>query len=234
MPEPRPFLRADGRRIDEAMKAVRLRGVMSRAETRELLVAELKARGLMLPPPSVEALLEDAVQAPSLGGRVERKVRGFMGAAEFASAASRLLKTAKEQQRGPTHFTVGRIRHIYSTPERRPSEVILDRGAQELLPLCAHDQVFVWLSINVSADHYPSDTEGTPGSPSDDLSDAVGVFLGDHRIGVLRQEAGEVLRPIVDESRDSGAILVVPAARSQDADGRWRLVIGLPPNQRQS
>jgi hypothetical protein len=54
------------RRIDAAIQAARAaaRGERGRADVRELLVAELGTRGLMMPPPMVDLMVDDVTAGP--------------------------------------------------------------------------------------------------------------------------------------------------------------------------
>jgi hypothetical protein len=117
---------------------------------------------------------------------------------------------------------------VATDPRRGSAEVILDVSAQELLAVGKRDLVSVWLD-RVDSPHVPHSNaiQGDVGS-SEGSSVAVAVFRGDHRIGVLGQEASQAYGLAMRDAENAGVVLVVLAKRSRDADGSWRLDLGLP------
>ena len=112
------------RRIDAAIQAARAaaRGERRRADVRELLVAELGTRGLMMSPPLVDLMVDVVVAGPMRRLAFQAKLGGF--AVRFLSAAVR-HQTLPRWDARPTRL-------VYSGLPFRPVDVILDQGAVAL------------------------------------------------------------------------------------------------------
>lgn len=73
------------RGLDAALDAARAEAQgRNRDQTRELLVAELRARGLMLPPPEVDSLVDLITAGPA-----QRQAQRLTGLANLAGLALR-------------------------------------------------------------------------------------------------------------------------------------------------
>lgn len=202
-------MRSDFRRIDEAKAAVRSRARgMSALEVRGLLVREMKARGMMLPPPIIDFYVKEIM----LGGGPTRGLRrahhGLANTAKFTIAVGRFLRSATDNGTAP-ELEIDGMRQVLSDPRRRRAEVMLDAGVAELLSICAHDLISVWLDR----------AAGT---------DGIAVFLGDDRVGLLGDEGNQAYGAAVDQAHDVNEILVTLALRSRADDGSWQMHIGLP------
>jgi hypothetical protein len=220
MPDPGPGGRllspaVMNRRIDDAGEAVRMgaRG-RSRAETRALLVAELRARGIMPPPPTVDLLVDYVAGGPAQRVAFQAKPGGF--ALRFLSAAIR--------HRPLPAWDVTATRPVPSSLPVRPVEVILSGDARQHLAVGDDDIFEVWFA--------PATPESAPGHAEAQGEDAadhlVAVFRGEHQVGVLDPDASAAWRPLLQESREVSQTLATFAARKQAETGEWRLLVGLP------
>lgn len=208
------------RRIDAALDAVRA-GAAGRnpEQTRGLLVAELRARGIMLPPPSVDSLVDLITAGPA-----QRQAQRLTGLAKLAGLAVRTLNAAIQHQPFPS-WNISAVRLVHSTlPFRPPIEVILDPDASEHLAVGDDDSIDVWFGLATPS----SSGEHTQPEVKDTADQPVAVFRGDYQIGVLDPDASAAWRPLVQESRDENRTVTTYAARRQTDTGEWRLLIGLP------
>jgi hypothetical protein len=137
------------RRLGEAMEAARsaARG-MSCDEARGRIVAELRAHGIMLPPPSVDLILYDVMLGTGVAGRARRAAWHLGNAADLAGYAIRFLSAAARRQPLP-RWDLGGVRSLKWDPHVR-AEVILDANAQESIAIGASDEtddgiMEVWL-----------------------------------------------------------------------------------------
>lgn len=207
-------------RIDAALDAARdgAQG-RDREQTRELLVAELRARGLMLPPQEVDSLVEHIAAGP-----VHRQAQRLTGVAKLAGVAVRSLTAAIEHRPLP-RWNVSAVRLVHSTlPFRPPIEVILDPDASQHLAIGDADTIDVWLGLTAPS----SSGERTRPDAKDTTDQPVAVFRGEYQVGVLDPDASAAWRPLVEESHDENGTVATYAARRQADNGEWRLLIGLP------
>lgn len=220
MPDPGPGGRLSppavtNGRIDDAVEAVRMgaRG-RSRAETRALLVAELRARGIMSPPPSVDLLVDYVAGGPAQ--RLAFQVRQAGLALRFLSAAIR--------HRPLPAWDVTATRIVPSSLPVRPTEVILSGDASQHLAVGDADIFEVWLTLVT-----PGSAPGHGMAESADASDhLIAVFRGEYQVGALDSDASAAWRPLLHESREVSQTVVTFATRKQADTGEWRLLVGLP------
>jgi hypothetical protein len=186
----------------------------SRDETRALLVAELRARGIMSSPPSVDLLVDYVA-----GGAAQRV--GFQ--AKLGGFALRYLSAAVRHRPLPA-WDVTAMRLVPSSLPVRPVEVILSGDARQHLAVGDADIFEVWLA--------PATPESGPGHAvalgEDQADHLVAVFRGEHQVGVLDPDASAAWRPLVHESREVRQTVVTSATRKQADTGEWRLLVGLP------
>ena len=200
----------------------------NRDQVRELLVAELRARGLMLPSPEVEALvhrLEALVDldarrpAPRQAERLAKhtKLAGLAGLA----FRSRFLGPAIIR-RLPAPATTARF--VHSTLPDQPTRVILDRDASEHLAVGEADTFVVWFGPAAAS----SPDERSRSEAKDATDQPLAVFRGDYQVGVLDPDASAAWRPRVQEGHDESRTVSTYAIRQQADNGEWRLLVGLP------
>jgi hypothetical protein len=206
-------------RINAALDATRGEAQeRNREQNRELLVAELRARGLMLPPPSVDTLVDLITAGPA-----QRQAQRLIGLAKLAGLALRSLNAAIQHQPLPS-WNISAVRLVHSTlPFQPPIEVILAPDASEHLAVGDDDSIDVWFGLaapSSSGEHTQPEVKDTAGQP-------VAVFRGDYQVGVLDPDASAAWRPLVQENRDENRTLTTYAARRQTGN-EWRLLIGLP------
>ena len=190
----------------------------SRTEVRDLLVTELRARGLMLAPPEVDLLVDNI-----FGGLLRRKAQRLAYQVRAAGFAARFLGAALSRRPLPP-WDVTATRAVLSTLPVRPVEVIVDPGAIQHLSVGENDAFEVWLA------------PGTPGSaderhPADSELSApplVAVFRGSYQVGVLDRHASSAWWPVLHESQDRGQIVITSAIRKPTVNGEWQLLVGLP------
>jgi hypothetical protein len=207
------------RRIDAAVDAARAgaRG-RNRGQARELLVAELRARGLMLAPPVVDSLVERITAGPA-----QRQAQSVAALARLAGLAVRSLSAAMRHQQMPS-WNVLPVRLVPSRLSFDPIEVIIDPDAREHLAVGACDTIDVWLELaELSSSGQPIEPE-----VKDTAQQPVAVFRGEYRIGVLDPDASAAWRPLIHKGRDESRTVATYAARRQAGNGQWRLLIGLP------
>jgi hypothetical protein len=209
-----------GRRIDAAVKTTRIGAQgRTRAEVRELLVTELRAQGLMPPPAAVDLLVNLVAGGPAQRAAQRLTVQAKLGAfvLRFAGAASRHRSL-------PDSWDVTGMRHIHSRLAFQPVDVVLDHDAGQHLAVGDAGTFEVWFDLAVR------DLERGHSQPADgDTGDQpVAVFRGEYQVGVLDPETSAAYRPLVQEGRDGGHIVVADAARKQAGNGEWRLLVGLP------
>jgi hypothetical protein len=194
------------RRIDAAIQAARAaaRGERDHADVRELLVAELGTRGLMMPPPMVDLMVDDVTAGPLQRLAFQAKMGVF--AVRFLSAAAR-------------HQTLPRwddtpMRFVYSSLPIRSVDVILDEVAAQHLDFGDADTFEIWFGLSTAG--------------PDQASQPVIVFRGDYRVGVLDSEASTSWSALLHDSRDMGQTVVTFATRQRAGNGEWRLLTGVP------
>jgi len=208
------------RRIDAAVKAARMGAQgRTRAEARELLVTELRARGLMPPPPAVDLLMPLVS-----GGPAQRAAQRLTVQARLGAFALRLAGAAARHRPLPDSRGVTDMRLVHSRLPVQPVDVLLGHDAGQHLAVGDADTFEVWLDLATR------DAERRHGQATDGDTDGppVTVFRGGYQIGVLDSQASAAYRPLVREGRSTGHIVVTHAARKQAGNGEWRLLIGLP------
>jgi hypothetical protein len=199
------------RRIDDAIEAVRIGPAgQSRAETRAQLVAELRARGVMPAPPTVDQLLDAIAGKPAQRVAVQAKLGGF---------ALRFLGAAIRHQPLPA-WDVTATWIVGSSLPVRPVDVILAEDASQHLAVGGADIFEVWLALVTPGP--------VPGQPTNQGQDVVAVFRGEHQVGVLDPKASAAWRPRLHESQERSQTLVTFGTRRQADNGAWRLLVGLP------
>jgi hypothetical protein len=132
------MFRERSRRVGEAIEAARsaARG-KSRAGARRRIVAELKAHGIMLPPPSVDLILHDVMLGTGAAGGIRRTAWHLGNAADLAGLAVRFISAAARRQSLP-RWDLGGVRRLGPAPYVL-ADVILDPTAQESLAVGAGD-----------------------------------------------------------------------------------------------
>lgn len=207
------------RRIDAALKAAQAdANGLTHENARELLTAELRARGIMPPPPAVD-VLADLIA----GGSAQRQVQRLTATAKFVGLAARSL-SAVIRHRPLPNWDVAGIRSIHSTLPWRPVEVILDQDVSQFLDVGDADTFEVWFAHAASSSAH----EHIQVAAEDAARQPVAVFRGDYRVGALDAETSAAWRSLVQEGRDEHRTVVTFATRRRADDGEWRLLIGLP------
>jgi len=204
------------RRIDAAVKAARIGAQgRTRAEARESLVTELRARGLMPPPPAVDLLVHLVAGGPAQRVAMQANLGAFV--LRFAGAAIRHRPV-------PDAWEATGMRHVHSRLPFQPVDVILGRDAGQHLAVGDASTFEVWFELAArepERGHGQAADGGTGGQP-------VAVFRGEYQVGVLDRETSAAWRPLVEEGRDRGHIVVTSATRKHAGNGQWRLLVGLP------
>jgi hypothetical protein len=209
----------ESRNADEAVR--RTSGGESRAQVRELLLAEIRARGLPVPPEPLLAVRVEAImdkQDPVT--RARYSARGFGALLGAAGDAIRDLKNSFED------FTPqpagGRRLYLVREDKSRPAtEVILDPGAEQWL---AHGDIKErgepghWSEI-----HTWLDTE-----EAEDQTNLVAVHVRADRVGVLGEPDARGYAQVMATARGKNQVAVVVGIRSKDPAGRWHLQIYRP------
>ena len=208
------------RRIDAAVKAARIGAQgRARAEARELLVTELRARGPMPPPPAVDLLAHQVAAGPAQRAAQRVAVQAKLGALVLRSAGA-----AIRHRPVPDAWEATGMRHVHSRLPFQPVDVIPGRDAGQHLAVGDASTFEVWFEFAArepERGHGQAADGGTGGQP-------VAVFRGEYQVGVLDRETSAAWRPLVEEGRDRGHIVVTSATRKHAGNGQWRLHIGLP------
>lgn len=190
----------------------------SRTEVRDLLVTELRARGLMLAPPEVDLLVENI-----FGGLLQRKAQRLARQARAAGFTARFLGAALSRRPLPP-WDVTATRAVLSTLPVRPVEVIVDPGASQHLSVGENDTFEAWFAPAAPGsgdDRRLADSEKLSAPP-------VAVFRGSYQVGLLDRHASGAWWPVLHESQDRGQIVITSAVRKLAVNGEWRLLVGLP------
>jgi hypothetical protein len=232
-------VRERSRRLDEAVEAARsaARG-MSRAEARQRVVAELRARGIVMPPPGVDLIVHDIMLGTGAAGGVRRAAWHLSNAAHLAGGGIRFISAAARHQPLP-RWDLGGARYL--KPDLHVQEdVILDPAAQESLAVgdsnllgddiatIGGDVIEVWLGYPGSGRAPAADGHGAGSEPPAADDEPLVVYYGEERVGVLGPEASNAYRQAVREAHDAGVIPIIPATRRQADDGSWHLRLGVP------
>lgn len=124
--------RENYRRLEGAIETVRSEARdLSRSEVRQRLWAELRSRGIMPAPPTVDRVVDDIMLSTDVAGRVRRSAKRLAAGAELAGFAGRLISVAIRHRPLP-RWDSGGIRSV--RPDLRVREqVIIGPAAQELL-----------------------------------------------------------------------------------------------------
>jgi hypothetical protein len=217
MSEQRISPRLAFRRLDEAVRAVRSgAGGLSRAETRQRLWEELRARGIMPAPPVVDRLVDDIMPGAGAAGRVRRPAKRLGATAELAGFGIRLASAGLRHQPLP-RWDFGGMRWVKPDPQVR-GQVLLDPAAGEVLAVGEDNAVEVWLD----------EIRPEPGAEIPAAEQPIAVFRGQQRAGVLGPQASHAYRHAIREAREAGLTPVSMATRSRDNDGTWHLHLGPP------
>lgn len=206
-------------RLDAALDAAQagMEG-RSRSEVRDLLVTELRARGLMMAPPEVELVLDGV-----FGGLLQRKAQRLAVQTKMAGFTPRFVGAALSHGSLP-RWNVTASRAVHSTLPIQPVEVIVHQEASHHLGVGEAETFWVWFGAAT-----PDSDHDQPLADNEDVSaSAVAVFRGDYRVGVLDPHASEAWWPVLHESQSRGQIVTTIAARKPADNGGWRLLIGLP------
>lgn len=129
--------RERSRRFNEAVEAAhRAAPGMSRAEARRRVVAELRARGIVMPPPGVDLIVHDIMLGSGAAGSIRRAVWHLANAADLAGRGIRFISAAARRQPLPRWDLAGAR---YLKPDLHVEEdVVLDPAAQDSLAVgCA-------------------------------------------------------------------------------------------------
>lgn len=191
----------------------------NRDQTRELLVAELRARGLMLPPPEIDVLVDLNARRPA-----QHQAQRLAGQTKLAGLAFRFLGAAIIRRLPLPSPDASAVRFVHSTLPDQPIKVILDRDASEHLTVGDADTFNVWFglaAISSSDQHTRAEAKDTTDQP-------VAVFRGDYQVGVLDPDASAPWRPLVHEGHNESRTVATHAIRQQADNGEWRLLVGLP------
>jgi hypothetical protein len=218
LPRP-PSPKVTRQKLDAALNTARagLEG-RSRTEARDLLVTELRARGLMLAPPEVDLLVDNI-----FGGVLQRKAQRLAWQTRAAGFAARFLGAALSRRPLPP-WDVTATRAVLSTLPVRPVEVIVDLGASQHLSVGENDMFEVWLAPAAPGsgdERHLADSEERSAPP-------VAVFRGSYQVGVLDRHASSAWWPVLRESQDRGQIVITSAVRKPAVNGEWRLLAGFP------
>jgi hypothetical protein len=188
----------------------------TRAELRDLYVAELRRRDVRPPPqPFLDMQLDHALRnqgSVSMGyaeGLVVTARVGF-------SFAKNLWKHAQPTSRAST-IEVYRVPH----DTENNAEVELDRAAQGWIggELDAVLLVGTGLAlVDVEIEH------GAPGSDDE----PVVVYVDDRRAGIISGTDVPLFQPALRDAEEMTQRLCLPAVRSRAPDGAWRLHVSLP------
>jgi hypothetical protein len=204
------------RRMDVAVEAARVKACgRGRAEVRDVLVAELRAQGLMPAPPGVELMVDLIAGSP-----VQRAAHRGAYQARLGAFAVGLVSAAARHRPLPRWDVTG-ARFVSPRLPLQPVDVILDPDAGLHLAVGDADTFEVWLG---------------PGAPSSSAGQAedrgaglpVAVFRGDYHVGVLDPDTSAAYWPLVQDAGAAGQTVVTMATRKQAGDDQWRLLINLP------
>lgn len=227
------------RRFNEAIEAARSAAPgMSRGEVRQRVVAELRARGIVVPPPTADLIVHDIMLGTGAAGGIRRSAWHLANAADLAGRGIRFLSAAVRHQPLPRWDLLG-VRHL--KPDLSVQEdVILDPAAQESLTVAGtsfHDEdiaifggdvIEVWLS-DPGSGRGPASDGADSEPPAAAAEEPLVVYYGEDRVGVLGPGASNVYRQAVRDAHDAGVIPVLPAVRRQADDGLWHLRLGAIP-----
>jgi hypothetical protein len=206
------------RRAKEAIEAVRSQAdSLSRPEIRQQLWDELRSRGIMPAPPTVEFFVDDIMLGTGVAGRARRSAQRLGTAAELADFSIRLASAAMRHRPLP-RWDAGGTRWVKPDPQLR-EQVVLDPAAHIPLAVGESDIIEVWL------DYAPPGRDAdSPGTADEQIA----VFRGEQRVGLLGPEASHAYGRAVREAREADLIPLIFATRSRDDDGTWHLYLGLP------
>ena len=216
--QPRPpavTLERIGAALDAARAGAQER---NREQTRELLVAELRARGIMLSPPSVDSLVDFITAGPA-----QLQAQRLAGLTKLAGLAFRSLSAAIQHRPLPS-WNVSAVRLVHSTLPFRPIEVILDPDASEHPAVGDDDIIDVWVGLAAPS----SPGERTQTEVENAADQPVAVFRGEYQVGVLDPDTSAAWRPLVLKGHDENRTVTTYATRRQADKCEWRLLIGLP------
>ncbi len=221
----RPEL-ADLGDVEDAIQAARRESAgQTRPQIRQRLTEELEIRGLILPPPVVDGFADEIVMLTGgLAGRVQYQASRAGHVAQGVVFGVQVLRAVRRHLPLPLMESRG-MRGVRLDPRHTREEVGIEPGGQAILNIDTRNPVSVWLGLPDPGDHDGPRTTG-PTEPGTDAP--VLVFLGHYRIARLGPEASRLYRPVIDDARASGAIVVVPAMRDRAEDGSWRLYVPWP------
>jgi hypothetical protein len=231
--------RESSRRLEEAIDAAQSAAHgMNRAEARQRIVAELRARDIVMTPPGVDLILQDIMLGTGAAGGIRRAAWHLANLAELTGAAIRFINaTARHRPLPP--WDLGGARHL-KADRHVPADVILDPAAQELLAvgistitdheiaILGGDIIEVWLSHPGAGPGPATGGHGAGNAPAADDDQPLIVHYGEDRVGVLGPEASNAYRQAVHHAHDAGVIPIIPATRSRADDGSWHVRLGHP------
>ena len=175
------------RRIDAAIKAARIGAQgRTRAEARESLVAELRARGLMPPPPAVDLLVQRVAGSP-----VQRAAQRVAVQAKLGAFVLRFAGAAISHRPVPRSWEATGMRHVHSRLPFQPVDVILGHDAGQHLAVGDAGTFEVWFDF---AAREPERGHGQA-VDGDKGGQPVAVFRGEYQVGVLDGETSAAYRP---------------------------------------
>jgi hypothetical protein len=215
MPESAAYsakLTARSRDLDEAISAVRGVGrEFGYQEIRSRLVAELRIRGAMLPPPLVDRAAKDVALGATPTGRIRRIASRAMNGYELISFGGRSVWALARNRRLPD-WTAGGIRWI-APDVARQATVLTDTAGQDVLAVGAEDRIEVWFDKSAAE----------PGA-----EESLVVFRGEERVGELSAKDGDIYRSVIKDSYAAGLVPVITGVRIRQSGGSWTLLIGGP------
>lgn len=223
-PAGRPQL-LDSHHVEDAIRTVRqVPDGQTRPQIRQRLIEELEVRGLILVPPTVDGFVDEIVlRGGGLADKVRHETRRAGQLTQAAVFGVQLLRAVSQQRPVPRIEAAG-MRSVRPDPRHIREQVDLDSEAQTVLDIDSHNPIAVWLDFAGPGSH----DAGTAALPAPSADAPVLVFLGDYRIAKLSAEPSQLYRPAVQEAREAGVIVVVPAMRDRAEDGSWRLYIPWP------
>ena len=206
------------RRAKEAVEAVRSQADgVSRPEIRQRLWDEMRSRGILPAPPTVEFFVDDIMLGTGVAGRARRSAKRLATTAKLADFGIRAASAAIRHRPLP-RWDFGGTRWVKQDPQMR-EQVVLDPAAHIPLAVGEPDIIEVWL------DYAPPERDaGSPGT----ADERIAVFRGEQRVGLLGPEASHAYGRAVREAREADLTPLILATRSRDDDGTWHLHLGLP------
>jgi len=207
--------------INEAIAAVRsVSAGRSKDEVRELLVAELRTRGITPPAEPILSHMADRVLADDdVLTQLRLAGRGLGILAELGAKATRDIKEQFRADGLAMDLGDTEPLFIHSDPSSPGAPVVLDPDAQQ------------WLDANTDPQSRPDFSEIFVVLSWTELgreSGQVAVRAGDRRVGVLTAADSEDFRSALDQGSQQNRPVVTEAALEHTPDDTWRLTAYRP------